>query len=186
MPNQEIAQLIDGCRKGDRASYSQLVDLYSGRLYGFYIHMGYKSDQAEDLVQELFVRLVDKLKKYNHTGKFEAWLFRVAANMARDFARKRSIKTVSLNISTDDDRSSSFEFADKGQPAPDARLQQLEANAVLQDALSQLSDQERELVLLRHYSDMSFKDIAADYNLPVGTVLSKVHRALKKLKDIMA
>ena len=186
MPEEKIVELIDGCRKGNRDSFSRIVDLYSSRLYGFYIHMGYKPDQAEDLVQELFVRLVDKLKKYNHTGKFEAWLFRVAANMARDFARKRSIKTVSLNIGADDERNSQFEYADNNQPAPDSRMVQLEANVVLQDALMQLSDQERELVLLRHYSDMSFKDIAADCGLPVGTVLSKVHRALKKLKDIMA
>ena len=185
MPDQEIAQLIDGCRKGDRDSFSRIVDLYSSRLYGFYIHMGYKPDQAEDLVQELFVRLVDKLKKYNHAGKFESWLFRVAANMARDFARKRSIKTISLNLGNDNERNSHFEFADTNQPSPDSRLQQLEANTVLYSALTQLSDQERELVLLRHYSDMSFKEIAADCNLPVGTVLSKVHRALKKLKDIM-
>ncbi len=186
MPDQEIARLIDGCRRGDRDSFSRIVDLYSSRLYGFYIHMGYKPDQAEDLVQELFVRLVEKLKKYSHTGKFEAWLFRVAANMARDFARKRSIKTVSLNIGEDDERNSHLEFADNKQPSPDSRLQQLEANVDLQSALFQLSDQERELVLLRHYSDMSFKDIASDCGLPVGTVLSKVHRALKKLKDIMS
>ncbi len=186
MPEANISDLIHGCINGDRACFSQLVEIYSGRLYGFYIRMGYAPDIAEDLVQELFLRLGDKLKKYQEGGQFEAWLFRVAANMARDFSRKRTIKTVSLHMSTNDGEVSDLEIADNRQKTPDHKLEEQELQEKLNLALAQLSEEEREFILMRHYSQMGYKDIAQVSGLPIGTVLSKVHRGLRKIKGILS
>ncbi len=186
MPETDINDLILGCINGDKESLSQLVERYSGRLYGFFVRMGYAPDVSEDMVQEFFIRISEKLKKYKDGGQFEAWMFRVAANMARDFSRKKSLKTVSIHITSPDGESSNMELSDSRQKSPDELMSSQEMHIKLNNALEQLTEQEREFIILRHYSQMGFKEIAQECGLPIGTVLSKVHRGLKKLKDIMS
>ena len=185
MSDVQIKDIISGCKRGDKSSFSLLVEMYSHRLYGFYIHMGYSHDIAEDLVQELFIKLVDKIQKYNDWGQFDAWLFRVAANLARDFSRKKKISTISINMTSDGDQEDLL-ISDPSQKSPDSNMEAMETREEINKALQQLSEQEREFILMRHYGQMSFKDIASETGVPVGTILSKVHRGLKKLRELLS
>jgi len=161
-----------------------LLERYGTRLYGYFLATSGSAAEAEDLVQEIFVVLLEKIGHYRHTGRFEQWLFRIAANMARDRARSLARhSTVSLGQS--DAQGDLAADMRSNEPEVGAEMQAAEQQAQLQQALNQLSRLDREIIMLRHYGELSFKEIAEQFSLPIGTVLAKVHRGLKTLRKIL-
>lgn len=148
-------------------------------------------DAAEEITQSVFVTVAAKLGRgeYTETGRFEAWLFRIAMNRVRDEARRRK-RHATL---TDDDRT--FDEARRpgaGQSASaglsngaGTAADQRELFAALRLGMDQLVDADREIIELRHHAGMSFKDIADLLNEPVGTLLARHHRALRKLRELL-
>ncbi len=179
--NDKLAEVIRQCQQGDRESFVWLVDAYSPKLYQYFYRVCGSPDLAEDLLQDLFVKLLLKIRSYRHENKFDSWLFRVAANMVRDFfrSRQRQIKTAAMPDG--DIMPAVSDVADEQFD----RLETAEQVDILQMALKRLAREEREMIVLRHYSGLNYKDIAEQYGLPLGTVLSKVHRGMKKLNKIM-
>ena len=88
MPEKDIGQIIEGCRKAEEASYSQLVDIYSSRMYGYFYRLTGSRDVSDELLSELFVKLVEKIGQYRG-GSFDSWLFRVASNLFYDHLREK-------------------------------------------------------------------------------------------------
>ncbi|NLX21542.1 MAG: sigma-70 family RNA polymerase sigma factor [Phycisphaerae bacterium] len=187
MEATEIADVILRAQRHEPEAFDTLVDAYSSRLYGFfYRHTGSRHD-AEDLLQEVFVRLVRRIGEYQHDGRFDAWLFRVAANLLRDRGR-RAKRTREVGIQpAEADRE--FEILAPQPEGPDGRpddpVERAEQLDRLQWALGQLSEAEREVILLRHFSDMSFRQIAEVMGTPLGTALARAHRGLNRLRELM-
>ncbi len=182
--------LIGQAQRMEPEAFDRIVDLYSVRLYSFLSRLTSNRDDAQELVQEVFVRVVRMIQHYEHDGRFDAWLFRIALNLARDRARKltRAPGVTSLEAFTadaDDDRSGRDRIADPAQPSPQDRARLDEDVDRMQQGMARLSEPEREVVLLRHYSQMSFADIAAMMETPIGTALARAHRALAKLREWM-
>lgn len=186
-----LADVIERAQRRDPTAFEALVDAYSHRLYGFLYRLTADRDDADDLLQEVFVRVVRMIDKYEHDGRFEPWLFRIAMNLARDRVRRAKASPVSLvaESPTNDgeprtgdplDRTESDRFAAPGEAAELA--DQVDR---LQQALEQLSEPERTVILLRHFSGMSFNDIAGLMDTPLGTALTRAHRGLKHLREIM-
>ncbi len=187
-----LAPLIERAQQLDPTAFEELVDLYSSRLYGFLYRLTGCREDADDLVQEVFVRLVQRIDRYVHDGRFEAWLFRIATNLARDRVRrlKRSAPTSSGDLpqagQADRDGASMWEhLADVSVPPPDAPMILDEDVDRLQEALAQLPAAEREVIMLRHHTDMTFVQIAEAMGTPLGTALARSHRALAKLREFM-
>jgi len=166
-----------------------MVDAYSARLYGFLYRLTGHRNDAEELVQDVFVRVVRHIEGYDHDGRFEAWIFRIATNLARDrirrFSRRPDIGQLpgvgdELGSGIEEDRRKSA-----GVPRPDAGLEVAEDVERLQGALDQLPTAEREVIMLRHYSQLSFAEIAESMETPLGTALARAHRGLAKLRRIM-
>ncbi|MHC4396129.1 MAG: RNA polymerase sigma factor [Planctomycetota bacterium] len=172
--NDNLAQIISGCTKGDAASFSQIVDIYSSRFYGYFYRLTGNRDVSDDLLSELFVKLVEKIKSY-HGGSFENWLFRIASNIFYDYLRVKQRQKKLL------------EFEKKQLELEKQAIRQPEDERIdkLQIQLCKLDAETRELILLRFYSQLSCKEIAKIRSEPIGTTLSKVHRGLKKLKRLM-
>ena len=104
MQRDELTIKVNKCQQGDPEAFSWLVSEYGPRLYRYFHRHSGSAQEAEDLLQDMFVKLVEKIRDYRHQGLFEAWLFRVAANLSRDRARrgqKRISRAVSLNASQD-------------------------------------------------------------------------------------
>lgn len=186
----EFDALITRAQQHDTAALDALVDAYSPRLYGFLYRLTSRRHDAEDLVQEVFVRLVRTIGGYQHNGKFEAWLFRIAANLARDRVRKitRTPASTSLDSPAADGGPGPDDWmpTETGSAAlPGNRLEQAEVSDSLQAALAKLPPAEREVIMLRHYSDLSFAEIADLMGTPLGTALARSHRALQKLREMM-
>lgn len=184
MDDVNLDEVLRRASRRDPAALAELVERYGGRVFGLLHRLTGAPDAAEDLMQETFLRVVRTIGQYEHVGKFESWLFRIAANLARDRARrlKRHPEIGPL--------AGVAESPQRGEPAagsgePSAAVEQREAGARLSIALSQLSDAEREIIVLRHYSALSFREIADVLKIPLGTALARAHRALQRLRELM-
>ncbi|UCE99147.1 MAG: RNA polymerase sigma factor [Planctomycetota bacterium] len=172
--NDDLAEIIIGCKRGDASSFSQLVDMYARRCYGYFYRLTGSRDVSDDLLSELFVKLVERINTYKG-GAFEGWLFRVASNVFHDYLRGKQRRERMLK-------------AEKRQiesQAVGARQFDKEEIDRLQERLGKLDEDTREVIILRFYSQVSFKEIAAMRSEPIGTTLSKLHRGLKKLRELM-
>lgn len=172
----ELARIIDGCRSGDTQAFAQIVDIYAGRCYGYFYRLTSDRDLSEELLSELFLRLVEKIGSYKG-GAFESWLFRVAANIFHDHLRARQRRKKLLEA-----KRAELELVPTGVRKSDSKDETLDR---LQVQLNRLDADTRELIVLRFYSELSFKEIAELRSEPIGTALSKLHRGLKKLREFM-
>jgi len=170
----ELAKIIESCKKNSPQGFSKLLDLYAGRLYGYFYRLTGNRAVSDDLLSELFVRLVEKIDTYSG-GSFESWLFTTASNIFRDYLRDKHRREKLLK-----QHSAMLE----SEPGPD-RNPDDERMDRLQQQLQKLDEDTRQLILLRFYSQASFKQLAQMRAEPIGTTLSKVHRGLKRLRKLM-
>jgi len=172
--SEDLARIVSGCKKGVPECFSQLVDMYAGRCYGYFYRLTGDKDLSDDLLSELFVKLVEKIGSYEG-GSFESWLFRVASNVFHDYLRDKQRRRKSLDSQKRRLKSKLIE------------TKQDKTNAIdkLQIQLGRLDADTKELIMLRFYSRAKFKEIAKMRAEPIGTTLSKLHRGLKKLRELM-
>jgi RNA polymerase sigma-70 factor (ECF subfamily) len=186
MDARAIADLLVRCQAGNRAAWDELVDAYWQRLFGYALRATSNAELAQDLVQETFLRIVQRLGRYDDQGKFEAWLFRILVNLVRDHGRSLARHPVqSTVIESDGERIELTDELSGKVPAPHDLLHHREDVDALQVALRKLPEGDRQILMLRHFADMPFKDIARTLNCPIGTVLARAHRALGKLRGLM-
>lgn len=138
-----------------------------------------RPELAEEITQSVFVTLASKLRKdgYTELGRFEPWLFRVTMNRVRDEARRAKRQARPYDPGTIATMSGAAEESPAGADAGEL--------AALRDAMATLGDADREIIELRHHGQMSFKEIADLLGSPLGTVLARHHRALKKLRGVL-
>jgi RNA polymerase sigma-70 factor, ECF subfamily len=172
--SQRLSLIISGCKSGSEVAYSQIVELYANRLYGYFYRLTGNAETSNDLLSEVFVKLVEKIGTYS-SGAFDLWLFKIATNIFYDHLRQQQRRKKFLE-------SHRQQLVEE---SADVKRSDDEAVDILQAQLGQLDHQTRELILLRYYSDLSFKEIARLRKEPIGTVLSKVHRGLAKLRELM-
>ena len=182
----ELAAVIARAAQGEEAAWVELMRLYSRRVFAMARSRLHDDELAEEITQSVFVTVATKLNGqgdgsgYSEQGRFEPWLFRITMNRVRDLCRKRARHATPTapehmsGISADDD----IDHASR-----DAGQHQMRQ---LRDAMEQLSDRDREIIELRHHGQLSFKQISEISGDPIGTLLARHHRALKKLKDLMA
>lgn len=188
----DAARLSDVIRRAqgrDPAAFDELVDAYYRRLYGYFYRFTGSRHDAEDLLQELFVRLVRMIGDYRHDGRFEGWLFRIATNLVRDRVRRVRRARVADPAAAEEDRDDRFNMlatlADPSAVEPHEPLQHDEQVDQLQRAIAMLPEAEREVILLRHFSQLSFREIAESMGTPLGTALARAHRGLARLRELM-
>jgi RNA polymerase sigma-70 factor (ECF subfamily) len=174
MPQRDLEQVITGCKKGDEGCFSQVVDIYAKRCFGYFFRLTGSREISEDLLSELFVKLVEKIGSYRG-GSFDGWVFAMASNLFYDHLRFRQRQTRLL-----DEHSQRVKL----QTAMDDSRNDSESDG-LQETLEKLDSDVRELIMMRYYSQLSFKEISQLRGEPIGTTLSKVHRGLKKLRELM-
>ena len=178
--------LLQKARQGDSRALGEVVDAYAARVFGLLYRLTNSQDTAEDLTQETFLRVARTIQKYDHLGRFEPWLFRIAANLARDHARKNKRRGPQLSLQSgegDDGFGPGQDPTDVRQVEPGEGLAQRELGARLTHCLARLSETDREILLLRHFSELSFKEIAELLEIPLGTALARAHRALRRLRE---
>jgi len=169
-------------RPGDPDDLERQLVLFGPRVYGLLVRLVGRPDVAEDLMQETLLRAFRSVDTYRPEGKLRAWIFRIAVNLARDWIRRRPRDAAA---SLDDGSDGPLPSALAGHLPPEADLVRSERSRRVETALARLADPDREVLLLRYYGDLSFKDIAQATGEPIGTVLARTHRALRKLGDLI-
>ena len=184
--NVELRRMIDEARNGNPEGFEAILTAYGSRMYGYFVRATRSHHDAEDLLSDLMLKLVRVINKYDDRGKFEPWLFRIAANMVRDRIRHLKILPKIASLSADQDGRNPGADLKARVPAPDVASLNSEAKIQLHDALEKLDETTRQMILMRHFGDLTFKEIADEFECPLGTALAKVHRGLKTLREIMA
>lgn len=186
MDQQRLTATIADAQDGSPEAYQALLDAYWPRLYGYFLRAVGRHHDAEDLLGDLALKLVRRLRFYDDRGRFDHWLFRIAANMVRDRIRRLKVRpyVASLSAQRDDGCTAADSLPGRAK-AIDEPLLAAEASGRLAQALDKLDDMTREAILLRHFGELSFREIAEICSCPIGTVLARVHRGLKQLRSLM-
>lgn len=189
MDGESLAAVIRDAQRGDPRAFDALVDLYAGRIFGFLYRLTGSRHDAEDLMQEVFLRVVRTIERYDHDGRFEPWVFRIAANLVRDRFRRarRSPRRIESAEPRGDETGASDildEVPTRHRNVEDAMVGN-EDIAEMNAALKTLPEGEREVLMLRHFSQMTFREIAELMDTPLGTALARAHRGLSRLREAM-
>ena len=171
---ENLNEIIAGCKDRQKDAFSQLIEMYGKRLYGYFYRLTGRADISDELLSEMFLKLVEKIDSYRD-GSFDIWLFTIATNVFRDHLRARRREKKFLAWKERQILADSDSGSDSSNYATDR----------MQVSLEKLDEETRELLVLRYYSQLGFREIAEMRSLPIGTVLSKVHRGLNKLRELM-
>jgi RNA polymerase sigma-70 factor (ECF subfamily) len=184
--DDSLAGVIGRAQRGDPGAFDELVEQFSSGLYGLLCRLTGSRHEAEDLLQDTWLRVVRTIRAYRHRARFEAWLYRIAINLARDRVRRRQRRRAAgEHMPGEPETEAELDARRVPQPGPEHQLELAEEVDRLQRALERLSTAEREVIMLRHFSDMSFKEIGELMGTPIGTALARAHRGLAHLRQIM-
>lgn len=177
-------QLVKSFIAGNHTSIDILIDRHKAKVFSYIMMCVKQHELAEDIFQEAFIRVIKTLKKnrYSDTGKFSSWVMRIAHNLIIDHYRKQKNQAMVSNDNYEFDLFNSTKFADKS----------IEEKMVFDQILSEvamlvklLPDNQREVVEMRHYKGLSFKEIAEETDVSINTALGRMRYALMNLRRMM-
>lgn len=176
------ATFVNKALAGDQKAYAQLMARHRGPLYNLLYNMVHHKEEAEDLVQEAFIKAFAALATFNQEFAFSTWLYKIAINTTIDHIRKKKLQTYSIDKPVQS-RDGEFkrEYADVHE-ASDKELLSTEKSALIAQAISELPDHYREAIILRHTEEKSYEEIAEITKVPLGTVKARIFRAREMLK----
>ncbi|HMP04345.1 MAG TPA: sigma-70 family RNA polymerase sigma factor [Gemmatales bacterium] len=178
-------------REGDPEAFAELVDRFQHRLLGILTHLVGRADEAEDLAQEVFLRVYRARADYHPQAKFSTWFFTIANNVALNALRQRQRKPL-MQLPPAVTRSGSLDggvenqvTADGRTEAPDRRLHHDELAHMVQEALAQLNERQRLAVVLNKFEDMSYDEISQVMGISTKAVKSLLSRARCQLRELL-
>jgi RNA polymerase sigma-70 factor (ECF subfamily) len=173
----EDKEIVQTAQKGDKDSFGILVEKYRNKMFYLAYSMTNNRETADDLAQEVFIKAYQALPRFNLKSKFSTWLYRIAINTIKDFHRKESgIKKVSLNQRTEVLDAKNFRVEDEKQ----------EKLKLTRENMNKLPEKHRIILTLRDIQGKSYSEIADILHVAPGTVDSRLFRARKKLRKVMA
>ncbi|MEA3306247.1 MAG: sigma-70 family RNA polymerase sigma factor [Elusimicrobiota bacterium] len=177
------AELIRAYKKGDTRALEEIMKKYKVPIYSYLLRMVKNTDSANDLFQEVFLKFIKNIRSYNEEKKFANWIYTVARNTAMDSFRKNKNRHFeSLEQGGPEGTRSLGETIDSKELSPENSLIKNETSGKIDKAFEALSDEQREVFVMRHYWGLSFKEIAEIIKVPIGTALARMSRALGKLR----
>jgi len=172
------SSLIDRSLRGDSAAFGELVRLHQDRLFNALVHLTGDRAEAEDIAQESFLQAYLKLDTFQRHSAFYTWLYRIAFNNSVSRRRKKRVEN-----SVDRQRDLTGEEPVAAGDAPGDPLERREQARQVQEALAQLSDEHRSILVLREIDGCDYEEIAAALDINIGTVRSRLHRARLQLRE---
>ena len=178
--NNDIADLIDKARKKDQKAFNTLLNTYWSDVYRFQLSKTEDEDEAEDITIQTFSKAFDKINLYNESYNFKTWLISISKNIFLDHLRKQRTETISI----DKKESEAYKIFDESPSAEDQLI--IDQNvAQLLNYLKQLKPHYQEIINLRYFREMSYKEMAEILNEPIGNIKIKLSRAKKLLAEII-
>lgn len=181
------AELISKAQQGDEDAFAQLLDDHQGKVYGLILRQTGSPEDAMELTQETFFNAWRGLPSFQQNSKFSTWLYRLATNVTIDFLRKekrrRSLSVSSLSVEDDDDLRV-LDVPDH-RFTPQSEAERRELQEAVHQGLSKLSDEHRQVLVLRELNGLSYSEIAQVLDIEEGTVKSRISRARLALRKIL-
>ncbi len=176
------AKLVERCLQGDDSAWEVLVSSYGKRIYNLSYRYTNRREEAEDLTQEILIRVYQNLKSYrSEAGSFQNWILRVARNLVID--RYRQMRRYPQAGGSEE--LEVMNITDEKIPTPLRAAEQVEASQFLQSGLQSLSPELREAIILRDLEGMTYQDMADLLNVPEGTVKSRINRGRLELARLL-
>ena len=173
------AALIREYQSGKDKAFEKLYRKYERPLYSFIYRFVGSRESAEDVFQQTWLKVIGALENYEERGKFGSWLFGIANNASLDLVRQKSTNK------RDDYASEEMDHLPHEEMIPDESVIHKEQSDLLENGIETLPWEQKQVVLLRVYAEMSFKEIAAMIDAPLNTVLGRMHYAVKNLRKII-
>ncbi|MBI2874130.1 MAG: sigma-70 family RNA polymerase sigma factor [Firmicutes bacterium] len=170
--------LVMLARHGSQEAFAALVDLYKNRVYRTVFHIIGNEQDAQDLTQELFLKLHRSLNGFNGASEFTTWLHRLTVNLALDHLRARRRKPLPVSLEAVSDQPD-------GSSGIEAGFLRRERNEALAAVMKNLPPKYRQILLLRHYQHLTYAQIAAHIRVPVRTVETRLYRARALLRKAL-
>ena len=178
-PEQE-KQVIQNILDGDSSAFAQIVDAHEKKVYNLALRTLQNPEDAQDITQEVFLKVYSELGSFRGESRLSVWLYRVTYNLCIDLLRKQKRRpAVSLAFEMEDGEEE-MEFPDT-RYAPETELERKELQSAVQDALAQLSEDHRRILLMREFADFSYAQIAQQLGIQEGTVKSRIARARERI-----
>jgi RNA polymerase sigma-70 factor (ECF subfamily) len=174
--------LLKRLRKGSRRAFEEVVNLYARRAYAVALGLVGNREDALELSQEAFYRAFKNIGMLGSGRQFFPWFYQILRNLCFTHLRRRRLRT-SVALPQGDQQD--FAPAEGDQFRPEAVAEANEAKVRVSKAIGKLSDKHREIIILRHFQNLSYEDIAKSLFCNKGTVMSRLYNARKNLKDIL-
>jgi len=170
-------------KTGDRGAFADLVDLYKDKIYHLAYRMLGNRQEAEDVVQETFLRVYRSLERYDESMKFSTWIYRIGTNLSIDRLRKRKA-TYSLDaeVAPDGEGTDWHGMLASEEPTPEGQVLLSETQRRIREAIETLPKKYKSVVVLKYLHDMSLQEIGDVLDMPVTTVKTRVHRGREFLR----
>lgn len=182
LDDQELVRVYR--RNGDERAFKSLLERHQSKIYSYIYSMVNNADVANDIFQDTFTKVVTKLDDtYDEQGKWIAWVMRIAHNATIDHIRKQR-RFVDVNANSDSDYDFYDRLPDEGEPSSHDRVEMAEDKASLMRHIAELPVEQREVVMLRHYYELSFKEIAELTGVSINTALGRMRYALINLRKM--
>lgn len=169
---------------GDERAFEMLLTRHKGKIYTSIFMFVKETNLANDIFQETFIKIIDTFRsgKYNEEGKFLQWALRIAYNLCVDFFRKNK-RRATIAPSDDFDIFEVVKIADDNQ---ESRMIKNQTHAKVRQLVDELPKEQREVILLRHYAELSFKEIAELTNVSINTALGRMRYALINIRKMIS
>jgi len=191
MGSDAEADLLARCRRGEPGAWDDLFDRHYAAAGRFVFQLGhdFSREDVEEICQEVFMSVIRNLDSFHGGSQFQTWLFRIAANKARDYrqrlqAAKRGGGQAPVSLQAEDPESGLTLDPPGTAPAPDAMIMNAERVALVHRALDQVGEPCREVIELRYFGDLSYDEISRSLNLNPKTVSSRLSKCLDRLEGI--
>lgn len=183
--------LVEKCRRGDYDAMERLIIKYQNRIYNVILKICANPDDAAELTQETFVKVIENIDRFQGRSSFYTWAFRIAVNLTLNYCRRNvRLPVTSLEARADQGQEDKKQLlkdflSDDSSPDPAAVAQNKELCEIALKALMKLDDAQRTVIVLRDIEGMNYAQIARVLDIELGTVRSRLSRARSNLRDIM-
>ena len=180
--------LVKQCQAGNTEAFDQLVTRYRTRVFAMIYNMVHNEQDAWDLAQDSFVKAWKSIKSFRGRSSFYTWIYRIVMNVTIDWLRKKQVKGAGVEF--DDaiqlrEVNPASRTLPKADPAPSERMERSEVRAKIDNAIAQLSPEHRAVILMKETEDMQYHEIAEALGCSIGTVMSRLFYARKKLQNLL-
>ena len=185
------AELLDRCRRGQADAWDELFDLHYAAAGRFIFQLGsdFTHEDAEEICQEAFLAVIRNIDSFHGESQFQTWLFRIAANKARDFrerrnAAKRGSGHAPVSLQAEDPETGLTLDPPADLPSPDELIMTAEKMALVREALDHLGEPCREIIELRYFAELSYEELSGTLKLNPKTVSSRLSKCLDRLEAL--